>query len=141
MREIVVKNGALNWSVKYIYFIIKTFVSSKVITGLCITISLLYLFVHRTDFSGHLAVINVPLQISILNPLTSRTRHYSLAAMEMEHCVTIFALTGGVQIERIDWFLVPTNLTNEAPTAADEAAGHVTCAHLYRGDQGGDQHA
>ena len=68
----------------------------------------------------------MPLQISILNPLTSWTRHYSLAAVKMEHCVTVLTLTGGVQIERIDWFLVPTNFTDEAPAAADQALTPVS---------------
>ena len=100
---------------------------------------ILELFIHWAYVSDHLTVVNMPLQISVLNSLASWTRYNSLAAVEMKHCITVFTLTSCVQMKRVHWFLVFTNLTNESSAAANEAGGDMPGAEPHCGDQAGDQ--
>ena len=59
----------------------------------------------------------------------------------MEDSVTVPALAGRVQVERIDWLLVPADLTYEASATADQALADVAEAKLYCSSEGGDQEA
>ena len=62
----------------------------------------------------------MPLQISILNPLTSWTRNDPLAALKVKNSVTVFTLTSSVQIEGIHRLLVEP--------ASDSSGGyHGSC--------------
>jgi len=81
----------------------------------------------------------MPLQISILNPLTSWTRNDPLAALEVEYSVTVFTLTSSVQIKRIHRLLVSTDLTDKPSAAADETGGDMASTQPHSGHQGGDQ--
>ena len=44
----------------------------------------------------------------------------------MEDGVTVPALGGGVQVEGVHWPLVPADLADEAPAAADQALTPVS---------------
>ena len=57
--------------------------------------------------------------------LTARTGDQVLGAVTVEHCLTLATLTRGVQVEWVDWPPVPTHLTDEASTRADDTPGDM----------------
>ena len=57
----------------------------------------------------------------------------------MKHSVTVATLTGGVQVEWVNWLLVPAYFTDKSSATADKTGSHVTNAEPDSRGQGRDQ--